>query len=159
MDMMMDDKEILSRIAGLDPVVNNSARLMIIYLLNRHQNMDYLGLMDRTGLSSGNLTTHLQKLMQAGYVIQKKSFIRNRPHTSFRITESGMVAYEDWGSRISCALPLSTMNAIKADILRNTYPHWRFVNKLFDADLQTRYSFIHLDKGLNMWPPANWANQ
>lgn len=40
-------------------------------------------------LSDGNLTTHMKKIIDAGYAEMKKEFVNNRPRTSYRLTRKG----------------------------------------------------------------------
>lgn len=95
----------LKTIAELDAVIHNPARLMLFYLLSRGEDMDYLELMRITSLSSGNISTHLMKMQEAGYIQITKSFIGKKPNTSIRITKDGLKAYHSWGENILCALP------------------------------------------------------
>ena len=113
----MNTADTLNRIASLDLLISNPARLMIIYLLERKGRMDYLSLMNSTGLSSGNITTHLGKLAQSGYVIIKKSFKGNKPHTAIELSKTGKDAYYNWAEQILAALPLQTITKLQKGIL------------------------------------------
>jgi DNA-binding PadR family transcriptional regulator len=46
-----------------------------------------------TGLTRGNLSTHMAKLTGAGYVSETKEFVDRKPRTEYRITEAGRKAY------------------------------------------------------------------
>jgi len=152
-ELYIDLHYALEVISTLDPLLGNSGRLKLVWLLARNRNMEYLELMRLSGLSSGNITTHLRKLLQAGYVAQSKTFTNNRPRTTLRLTEKGRKAYGEWGRRILYALPES----VRGGLLR--VPQGNHPDRLWDADMQDRYSFISLDKGLNLWPPATWSSQ
>jgi DNA-binding MarR family transcriptional regulator len=103
---------VLEKIAGLDQTVHNPARLMIIWLLTRYDNLGYLELMERTSLTSGNITTHLAKLAAGGYVSIQKSFKGNKPNTSLALTEAGRTAFSRWGETIASVLPESLIQQV-----------------------------------------------
>lgn len=95
----------LKAIADLDTVIHNPTRLMLFYLLSRSNEMDYQMLQDFTKLSSGNISTHLNKMEEAGYIQISKTFIGKKPHTSVRLTNTGERAYRIWGESVLCAVP------------------------------------------------------
>jgi len=107
----------LGKIAALDPAVHNPARLMILLLLSSAGELDYPQLMQRTALTSGNITTHLQKLAASGYISIAKSFRGNRPNTSVSITAAGREAYARWGETVALALPASAIRQVNARLL------------------------------------------
>ncbi|MBN1152401.1 MAG: transcriptional regulator [Dehalococcoidia bacterium] len=55
---------------------------------------DWLYLHRETGLSFGNLTSHLARLEAAGYIATEKTFIGRKPHTLVRMTDEGRAAFE-----------------------------------------------------------------
>ena len=77
----------------IDTVVHEPARLSIMAQLYVVESADFLFLMRQTGLTFGNLSSHLSKLEAAGYVIVKKEFLGKKPHTMLRLTEKGRVAF------------------------------------------------------------------
>ena len=77
----------------IDTVVHEPARLNIMSQLHVVESADFLFLMRQTGLTFGNLSSHLSKLEAAGYVIVKKEFLGKKPHTMLRLTERGRVAF------------------------------------------------------------------
>jgi DNA-binding MarR family transcriptional regulator len=80
-------------LAGIDTVVHEPARLNIMAQLYVVESADFLFLMRQTGLTFGNLSSHLGKLEAAGYVNVKKEFLGKKPHTMLRLTEKGRVAF------------------------------------------------------------------
>jgi DNA-binding MarR family transcriptional regulator len=92
-------------IGSLDLVIHTPARLMTIMLLNRERTLDFIQLMSFTDLTWGNLSTHLSKLEEAGYVMIAKTFKGKRPHTLVTLTEAGRQAYQQWSRTIIKALP------------------------------------------------------
>lgn len=95
----------LKEVANLDQVIHTPARLMTVMLLNQVNSLDFIRLMNLTDLTWGNLSTHLSKLEEAGYVMITKTFKGKRPQTLISITESGRQAYLQWGRQIIKALP------------------------------------------------------
>ena len=77
----------------IDTVVHEPARLNIMAQLYVLESADFLFLMRQTGLTFGNLSSHLSKLEAAGCVIVKKEFLGKKPHTMLRLTEKGRVAF------------------------------------------------------------------
>lgn len=101
----MKEDKVLSQLKGIDMTMHNPARLMIVYLLTRYKSLDYLDLMQKTELTSGNITTHLNKLADCAYISIHKSFIGKKPNTAVMLTEKGRMAYKNWGEMIISALP------------------------------------------------------
>ncbi len=67
---------------------------MILANLYVVESADYTYLMNRTGLTWGNLSAHLSRLEEAGYVRIEKEFVEKKPHTMVRLTEEGRKAFE-----------------------------------------------------------------
>ena len=83
-------------LADIDQVIHASARLMVLSYLYVVESADYVFLMRRTGLTWGNLSTHLAKLEEAGYVEIAKEFRGKKPHTTVSLTERGRTAFRDY---------------------------------------------------------------
>lgn len=94
----------LKTIAELDPVIHHPTRLMLFFLLSRNEKMDYLMLMRSTMLSSGNISTHLNKMQEAGYIHIQKTFISKKTHTVISLSPKGKSAYQKWGESVLCAV-------------------------------------------------------
>lgn len=73
----------------VDRVVHEPARLMIMALLSGAEEADFLFLLRETGLTKGNLSNHLAKLEEAGYVEIEKTFRGKIPLTLARLTPKG----------------------------------------------------------------------
>ena len=76
-------------LAGLDRLVHEPARLSILTALSACKSADFQFLLRLTGLSKGNLSSHLAKLEEAGLVIIKKAFEGKIPKTTLTITSDG----------------------------------------------------------------------
>jgi DNA-binding transcriptional ArsR family regulator len=83
-------------LAELDRVVHEPGRLAIVALLSVLQSADFLFVMRQTGLTQGNLSSHLSKLEEAGYVQIEKHFEGKRPLTTLCLTSAGRRAFDDY---------------------------------------------------------------
>jgi DNA-binding MarR family transcriptional regulator len=83
----------LQPIADIDRLVHQPARLMILAVLYVVESADFLFLMHQTGLTRGNLSSHMSKLEDAGYVDIKKEFVGKVPRTLLRLTDKGREAF------------------------------------------------------------------
>ena len=82
---------------GLDRVIHERARLAVLTSLVAHPGGLVFGELRRLcGLSDGNLSRHLQVLVEAGLVDVTKSFEQNKPQTHCQITEVGRARYLDY---------------------------------------------------------------
>jgi DNA-binding MarR family transcriptional regulator len=84
----------------IDKIIHEPGRLMILLHLYVVVSADFIYLMRQTGLSKGNLSSHLSKLEEAGYVMIMKEFIDKKPHTLISLTEAGRTAFESYKERI-----------------------------------------------------------
>lgn len=89
---------------GIDRVIHEPARLAIMARLYVLEEADWLFLNQETGLSFGNLASHLTRLEAAGYVESEKSFIDRKPHTVVRMTEQGREAFERYREQVNAIL-------------------------------------------------------
>ena len=83
-------------LADINGVIHAPARLMVLTNLYVVHSADYVFLMRQTGLTWGNLSAHLTKLEQAGYVSIEKEFRGKKPHTTVRLTEEGRAAFREY---------------------------------------------------------------
>ena len=77
------------RLEDIDKVIHEPARLLIVMHLSLVEKADFLYLLSATKLSKGNLSTHLLKLENAGYVQVTKQFSGKKPQTILQLTEEG----------------------------------------------------------------------
>lgn len=77
----------------IDSVIHAPARLSIVIQLYVVEAMDATFLVNRTGLTWGNLSTHLSKLEESGYVEVEKEFRGKKPCTMISLTEKGREAF------------------------------------------------------------------
>jgi DNA-binding transcriptional ArsR family regulator len=81
-------------LAGLDRLIHEPARLSIMTALAACKSADYLFLQRLTGLTGGNLSSHISKLEEAGLLLIEKRFVDKRPNTQVQITEKGCIEIE-----------------------------------------------------------------
>ena len=77
----------------IDRLIHEPARLLVLALLYVVESADFTFLMNQTGLTWGNLSAHMSKLEEAGYIQVEKSFKERKPYTLLRLTEDGRVAF------------------------------------------------------------------
>ena len=90
------DKQNLQPLADIDRIVHEPARLLILAYLYVVESADFLFLMRQTGLTKGNLSSHMSKLETAGYVEVVKEFLEKIPHTMLKLTKEGRKAFKDY---------------------------------------------------------------
>lgn len=83
-------------ITKIDKTIHEPARLMIMAHLFVVESADFLFLQRQTGLTWGNLSSHLSKLENAGYVAIEKEFLDKKPHTVLRLTNKGRTAFQEY---------------------------------------------------------------
>lgn len=92
--------DLFEEIASLDKLIHEPARLAILTALSACESADFLFLGRLTGLSKGNLSSHLSKLEQAGLVQIEKQFIGKKPNTLVSLTENGRTAIDKHWQRL-----------------------------------------------------------
>jgi DNA-binding MarR family transcriptional regulator len=87
-------------LTDLDRMIHEPARLMLMSYLSVLEGADFLFLMRQTGMTQGNLSSHLSKLEQAGYIEIQKTFVGKKPRTMVRATAQGREAFHDYRERM-----------------------------------------------------------
>lgn len=77
----------------LDPVLHERGRLAIVSVLAAVDRVPFTELRDDLGMTDGNLSVHLQRLEEKGYVTLDKQFVARRPQTTCRLTKQGRHAF------------------------------------------------------------------
>jgi DNA-binding MarR family transcriptional regulator len=90
----------LANITEIDRVVHEPARLMLMATLYVLDSADYTFLMNLTGVTWGNLSAHIAKLEESGYVEVEKSFKGKRPNTMLRLTPQGRAAFQGYRQKM-----------------------------------------------------------
>ncbi len=84
----------LRGLTELDRLIHEPARLLIVTILSAVESVDFLFLKSETGLTKGNLSAHLSKLEEAGYVKIQKTYKGKLPLTVCKLTKAGQQAFE-----------------------------------------------------------------
>lgn len=84
----------------IDKLIHEPARLKIMAQLYVVEEADFIFVMRQTGLTWGNLSSHMSKLEEAEYIEVRKEFIDKKPNTILRLTEKGRDAFREYRSAI-----------------------------------------------------------
>ena len=80
----------------LDPLLHSQLRLAIMSILIGVKEAEFSFLKEKTNATSGNLSVQITKLSEAGYLIVEKSFRKNTPLTTCKITPEGVKAFHKY---------------------------------------------------------------
>ncbi len=86
----------ISAALKLNPLIHERARLAILSALGAHGQLTFNELKSMTGATDGNLSTHTNKLVDAGYLSAAKGVLGRRKRTSYNITPFGKEALLDY---------------------------------------------------------------
>jgi DNA-binding MarR family transcriptional regulator len=86
--------------SGIDDVIHGRIRLGAVAYLSTVESALFGELRDKVGATDGNLSTHLRKLEDAGYVRLDKSFVNRKPQTRVALTDAGRKAWLGWLERM-----------------------------------------------------------
>ncbi len=78
---------------SLDDVIHGRLRLAVMAYLSAVAQADFADLKRETGATDGNLSVHLRKLEDAGYVTAEKTFVGRKPKTTLKLTKQGRSAW------------------------------------------------------------------
>ena len=94
----------IQKLGDLDRVIHEPARLMVVALLAAVQEADFQYLHQATKLTKGNLSVHLSKLEDVGYIEIQKTFRGKYPLTVCRLTERGRAVLDNYRKVMKAAL-------------------------------------------------------
>lgn len=97
-------KRAFRQLSDVDRVIHEPARLMIVSLLYALKEADFVFLQGESQLTRGNLSSHLVRLEEAGYVRIEKTFRGKVPLTLCSLTRSGRTAFETYRQTFKRAL-------------------------------------------------------
>src|SRR5512134_607386 len=92
--------EDLRSVTELDRLIHEPARLLILTILASVASADFLFLQRETGLTRGNLSAHLSKLEEAGYIKIEKTFKGKFPLTICKLTSPGQSALKEYRQQL-----------------------------------------------------------
>jgi DNA-binding MarR family transcriptional regulator len=93
--------EPIQEIAELDRLIHEASRLAIMTALSACRSADFLYLERITGLTKGNLSSHLSKLEEGGLVVITKQFVGKKPCTTIALTKHGTQAIESHWQKLA----------------------------------------------------------
>ncbi len=88
-------------VLDVDRVIHEPARLAIVAVLAACESADFVYLRNATGMTQGNLSAHLGKLEEAGYVKIEKRFQGKKPNTLCRLTDAGRAAFKQYRAQVA----------------------------------------------------------
>jgi DNA-binding MarR family transcriptional regulator len=94
----------LRKLGQIDRVVHEPARLMILMVLYTVEDADFTFLVNVTELTDGNLSSHLTRLEEAGYIEIEKGYSGKKPRTTIRLKPAGKEAIDSYRSTMKKAL-------------------------------------------------------
>ena len=94
----------------LDRLVHEPGRLAILTVLSSVKDADFVFLQRATGLTKGNLSSHLSKLEDAELVAIEKRFVRKKPNTNVALTAEGRQRIAHHWDQLERLRTLSTQN-------------------------------------------------
>jgi len=92
--------KIINPTAEINQLIHAPSRLNIITNLYVVESADFIFLRNLTGLTWGNLSAHLSKLENAGYVEIEKTIVNKKTHSIAKLTEKGRQAFEDYKEKM-----------------------------------------------------------
>ena len=85
----------------VDRLIHEPTRLKLIALLYMLESADFTFLMSQTGMTWGNLSSHMTKLEEAGYLEVEKTFKGRRPNTMLKLTDKGRQAFQTYRQQMT----------------------------------------------------------
>jgi DNA-binding transcriptional ArsR family regulator len=80
----------------LDPILHAPLRLAVMSLLISVKEAEFIFIKEKTNATAGNLSVQVSKLKEAEYIEVTKQFKNNYPLTICKITQKGILAFEDY---------------------------------------------------------------
>ena len=81
---------------ALDETIHQKVRLGIMSALMANGECDFRFLRDTLSVTDGNLSIHIARLDEAGYVATRKEFVSRKPHTTYTPTNEGREAFRTY---------------------------------------------------------------
>ena len=88
----------------IDDVIHGRLRLGVMAYLSTVSPAPFVELKGKVNATDGNLSTHLSKLEEAGYVKLDKSFVDKKPRTSVHLTAKGRKAWIEYLNKLQSLL-------------------------------------------------------
>jgi DNA-binding MarR family transcriptional regulator len=92
--------ELQVSLSNMDRLLHEPSRLLIATILYPIEQADFLYLLRETGFTRGNLSTHLMKLEEAGYIEIEKTYRGKKPQTLLKLTPKGRNAFNEYRKQL-----------------------------------------------------------
>ena len=86
----------LAPLSDIDRLIHEPARFQVMALLYVIESADFTFIMNQLGLTWGNLSAHITKLEDGGYLAVEKGFKGKRPQTMLSLTTAGRQAFQTY---------------------------------------------------------------
>jgi len=100
----MSDPASIGDVMALDRLVHEPARLLILTVLANARQVEFSFLEQVSGLSKGNLSSHMSKLEAGGLIKVTKRFRGKRPLTELKITAAGRKALANYRHHLEAVM-------------------------------------------------------
>ena len=80
----------------LNRILHQPIRTKIMAYLVAHGSCDYTALKKEFDLSDGHMTTHMRELLEHQYISMKKTFVDNKPCTTYILTSAGKISFAQY---------------------------------------------------------------
>ena len=97
---MSEPRDDFPGVKDIDKLIHEPARLILMANLFVVESADFLFLMNQTGLTFGNLSSHMSRLESAGLINVEKEFIDKKPNTRLSLTDEGRRAFAEYKDRM-----------------------------------------------------------
>jgi len=87
---------LIESVDSIDEVIHQKVRLGIMSALMACGEADFRFLKEALNVTDGNLSIHLSKLEEAGYVLSTKEFVRKKPRTTYTPSDRGREAFTSY---------------------------------------------------------------
>jgi DNA-binding MarR family transcriptional regulator len=94
----------LRAVVHVDRMIHEPSRLVIVAMLYSVESADFLYLLRETQMTKGNLSSHLAKLQESGYIEIEKTYRGKVPQTICRLTKSGRAAFRRYRTSLKLAV-------------------------------------------------------
>ncbi|MYS83593.1 transcriptional regulator [Embleya scabrispora] len=94
----------------LDRLIHEPGRLAIMTVLSTVESADFVFLQRATGLTKGNLSSHLTRLAEAELVTIEKRFVHRKPNTNVALTATGRLRIAQHWDRLDSLRNFSTQS-------------------------------------------------
>jgi len=85
----------------IDRLIHEPARLVLMANLAVVDEADFVFLSRQSGFTAGNISSHMARLEEAGYVRVAKGFVGKRPRTVYSLTKQGRKAFQRYRGEVA----------------------------------------------------------